>query len=166
MKRSNMLQEAIPALAAALIVLMLPYATMAWGDDYSAPVAVASDWEGPAATAALDGEITYDLELSGQVFHQGDQFTLTRVATSTFSDTVPVCEFLGLFLNGQLFWWPNWSLEFTCVQWDISPGSHESLILDFIWPFPPSGMTAMFIGGLIDPDTWQLYDWDMVLFSW
>ena len=72
-------------------------------------------------------------------------------------------------INGSVWFWPLWTSEVEFYPWTMSPGgTYTNIILDFSWPDAASTGThrAAFIGGLLDPESWWIYDWDYVEFYW
>jgi hypothetical protein len=114
------------------------------------------------------GSIVYDLLLNAGSFEPGDRFLLERVAANGHGFPVEVGEVLALEAYGMFWWWPSWTGEVELTVWTMGPGrKYREVFLEFIWPSGPGGGgEAMFIGGLLDPETWEVYAWDYEPFSW
>ncbi len=82
------------------------------------------------------------LELSEEddfCFRTGDLFRLDAWISNPGPEEYEGVPFVVLLdIDGEYWWYPEWSSDFTYAQVELPSGTKKLRILDFIWPDDPS----------------------------
>ena len=123
----------------------------------------------PTSTATAIPELGVSLSLSGTTFHTNDPFILTAIISNPGPETLMQQPFaLVLDIQGNYFWYPDWTGTFTVEPLDLPVGTVEKEIFNFLWPDVDGSFTgAMFYGALLDQSqTSILGNWGYAEFGW
>ena len=131
------------------------------------PSATSTPTATPTATAIP--ELGVSLSLSGTTFHTNDPFILTAIISNPGPESLMQQPFaLVLDIQGNYFWYPDWTGTFTVEPLDLPVGTVEKEIFNFLWPDVDGSFTgAMFYGALLSTEqTSILGNWGYAEFGW
>ena len=131
------------------------------------PTATCTPTATPTATAIP--ELGVSLSLSGTTFHANDPFVLNAIISNPGPQPMTQQPFaLVLDIQGNYFWYPDWTGTFTVEPLDLPVGTVEKPIFNFLWPDVEGSFTgAMFYGALLSTDqTSILGNWGYAEFGW
>ncbi len=97
------------------------------------PTPTATPTPPPTPTSVSSCTFQAHLQLNRDFFHANDAFKLDLII-STDCETVSVDQFILLDVQGNYWFWPDWTPEFAFETLERSAGNSQMSILDFIWP--------------------------------
>ncbi len=122
----------------------------------------------PSTTPTPIPALGVDLEINQTNFKTGDPFVL-KASLNNPGEMLPDQNLVVLLdVYSQYFWYPGWNSTFDCLLWNLLPGTHTLIILNFTWPETGSGIfSARFSGVLLNSDTTEIVgEMDTVAFGW
>ena len=76
--------------------------------------------------ACAQSDVSYTLELSDYWLTPGDSFSVTGISVNHEPQPVEVIKAVGFIYADLIFYWPNWSDEFTFRIVELPPNEQVS----------------------------------------